>query len=106
MTLVGTMVVCLSCKRVVWAYDADYGDLRGICNCFGLHCFRCGAKGNFDGWRIGEGMKKYFGISDVWSVMHKLAEVEGYEWDTTGDNRWPTQGPDPAFLRKEKGLNG
>lgn len=90
-SVIGTVVVCLSCKRVVWAYDGDYGDLRGVCNCFRLPCFRCGARGNFDGWRVTAVTQEHFGAYDAWSTMHRLTEENGYEWAPTGDNTWPCE---------------
>ena len=34
----GTMGVCLSFKKMVWAYDANLGDVRGILNMMKIPC--------------------------------------------------------------------
>lgn len=92
MKAIGTIVCCLSCRTVVWAYDADYGDVRGICNIFNLPCPRCGERGNFDGWSISTGNVEFKATRDAWSAMRKIAKdnLYGYEflWEPSGDNTW------------------
>ena len=79
----GTMVVCLSCKRVVWAYDANLGDVRGILNMMKMPCRLCGSPGNFDGWRVDE--------RDAWKAMHRIAKQQGFEWANSPDCTWFTE---------------
>ena len=87
----GTMVVCLSCKRVVWAYDANLGDVRGLLNMMKMPCRLCGKKGNFDGWRVDAETFVCLGQPDAWQAMHNLAELNGHEWANSPDCTWFTE---------------
>ena len=88
----GTMIYCVECKVVVWAYDDDLGNLSGICNTFRLPCPNCGDKrGTFDGFNLkhaGVELDVENGIVDGWSAMHKIAEAHDLEWKASGDNAW------------------
>lgn len=84
----GTMVVCLSCRRVVWAYDAVLGDVRGILNMMKMPCRLCGARGNYDGWRIDAPTIKYLNAPDAWQAMRKLAKLNDLEWAPSLTNIW------------------
>ena len=84
----GTMVACLSCKNVVWAYDANLGDVRGILNMMKLPCRVCGARGNYDGWRIDHKTIADWDCPDAWSAMHELAKQEGFGWQNSPDCTW------------------
>ena len=57
--IIGTMVVCLACKKVVWAHDSGYwGDVRGLLNTMRMPCRLCGDENEwkgFDGWDITQG---------------------------------------------------
>ena len=86
--VIGTMVICESCKKVVWAYDADFGDARGFANTCKLPCPKCGDRGTFDGWRVTTETQSVVGMYDAWSTMRKLAQIHGYSWEPSGDNTW------------------
>jgi hypothetical protein len=73
----GEMVVCLSCRTVVWAYDHEPQDIRAIANHLKLPCPICSEIGNFDGYRPGN-----------WQDMHRLAAAEGFKWQPDGECRW------------------
>ena len=65
----GEMVACLSCKQIVWAYDANLGDVRGILNMMKMPCRLCGAPGNYDGWRVDAKLVHYFEAPSAWEAM-------------------------------------
>ncbi len=71
------MVVCLSCKRIVWAYDHTRQDIHGMANMLRLPCPKCGAIANFDGWPHMD-----------WEQLHSIAQARGYRWDADGECRW------------------
>ena len=95
--VIGTMVVCLACKTVVWAHDSDWGDVRGALNVMQMPCRLCGDvrewKG-YDSWDITtalvEGIENlhYSMKGDVWAVMRHIAEQNGFAWDNSPDMRW------------------
>lgn len=85
--VVGTMVVCLGCKRMVWAYDSDYGDLRGVLNMMQMPCRLCGDRGNFDGYRVEPHSVPEF-EHDPWGAMHAVAKQEGFEWANSENCTW------------------
>ena len=86
---IGTMVWCLSCEKVVWAYDSDYGDVRGILNMMNMSCRLCNCHGNFDGQRIYVEYLKYYGDAyDGWSAMRFIAKLRNLEWQPSSDNKW------------------
>ena len=87
----GTMVACLSCKRVVWAYDAALGDIRGILNMMKMPCRLCGEKGSFDGWRITAQDVKDRLVTNAWELMHVIARDEGYAWANSPNCTWFTE---------------
>ena len=95
---IGTLVVCQSCKKAVWAYDGNYGDLRGTLNCLKIPCRKCGSKGNYDGWAVTPEGLKAMDACDVWDAMRKWAARHGYEWDISPDCTWeiPYWLPKPA----------
>ena len=90
------MVWCLSCKKVVWAYDHQPKvDLRGIFNMMKMPCPNCGVEGNFDGWGSNnayETIKPYETkenlVYDDWSAMKLIAALSEVEWCPSEDNRW------------------
>ena len=96
MSNTGTMVDCLSCNKVVWAYDSSLGDVRGLLNMMKMPCRLCGARGNYDGWSIDADRIARFGQSDAWQTMRKIAEIEGLEWAISSDCVWFKDGV-PAF---------
>ena len=83
------MVVCLACKKVVWAYDSLHpGDARGLLNMMRMPCRLCGELGNFDGWSVDPEYAQQLGAYDGWNAMHRIAEAEGYTWEASSDNVW------------------
>ena len=86
----GTMVICLSCKRVVWAYDATLGDVRGILNMMKMPCRLCGSPGNFDSWRVAAVTIRKGGMG-AWETMRGIADANGYEWANSPDCTWFTE---------------
>jgi hypothetical protein len=78
-----SMVACLSCKTVVWAYDHTTEDVRGVANMLSLRCPKCGTPRNFDGWNIQ--LKR---DEDGWAKLHALAEQNGYKWEPDPNNIW------------------
>ena len=90
--VVGTMVFCVSCKAVIWAHDADHGDVRGICNMFRLACPLCGAVANFDGFRPHQSELENW---DVWAWMRGMAEYRGLAWRNSPDMSWDAPRPVP-----------
>lgn len=74
-----SMVACLACKSVVWAYDHEPIGLSGIMNMLDMPCGNCGTRRMFDGW-------DHPGLG--WPEMHKIAEEEGLAWRADGYNRW------------------
>ena len=87
-TLIGTMVWCHSCKTVVWAYDSDWGDMRGVLNMLRIPCRLCGEIGNFNGYNVSISHMKAYNTFDGWSTMKALAEYEKMEWNPSPDNTW------------------
>lgn len=88
----GTMVVCLSCKKVVWACDSDLGDVRALFNLMKMPCRLCGMKGNYNGYRVcAEILPAFFGCIEPWSAMRMIADREGYEWAISPDCTWFTE---------------
>ena len=85
---IGTMVVCLSCRKVVWAQDSDFGDVRGFANCAKLPCPLCGIEGNFDGWRVYPEQLENLDVPDGWAAMHKIADIWHFAWAADGESRW------------------
>ena len=85
---IGTMVWCQSCDTVVWALDADKGDLRGILNMLRIPCRLCGAVGNYDGHSATTTHMRLHGTYDGWSTMKALANYEELEWNPSPDNTW------------------
>lgn len=103
----GTMVACLTCKTVVWAYKADYGDLRAICNMFKLPCPKCGTRGNFDGWSL-YGTESFLGeIHDRWGALRHIAKTEGLAWEPHPYNEWPCEPAEPStwHARQKEGAS-
>ncbi len=96
------MVWCVSCKKVVWAYDHQRKvDLRGICNMLRLPCPQCGVRGSFDGWGSNEPMAQleraqvYLQkekIYDSWSAMKYIARSSRVEWCPSPNNEWFRKG--------------
>lgn len=74
-----SMVACLACKSVVWAYDHESSPVSGLMNLMGMPCGNCGTIRTFDGW-------SHDGLG--WAEMHKIAEAEGLVWRADGVNRW------------------
>ncbi len=90
--VVGTMVVCLSCKQVVWAHDSDQGDVRGILNMMRMPCRLCGNRtGNYDGWSIKEATITRLKAVDAWDAMHKVAAENDYAWANSPTCEWFVQ---------------
>lgn len=85
---IGTMICCLSCRTVVWAYDGNYGDARGLTNEMNLPCPKCGVRGNYDGWAILPETMETLGTYDTWSTMEEIARRNHLTWDPSGDNSW------------------
>ena len=87
--IIGTMVVCLACEKVVWAHDSGYwGDVRGLLNTMRMPCRLCGDENEwkgFDGWDITPSMGKG---GDVWAAMRYVADENGFGWDNSPDLRW------------------
>ena len=98
----GTMVACLSCKQIVWAYDANFGDVRGLFNMMKMPCRLCGVKGNYDGWRINDEIADYFGLAGGWQVMKRIAAENGFEWNISGTNEWFTEPDNTEQLAYER----
>ena len=90
----GTMVACLSCKNVVWAYGANFGDAHIIFNMMKLPCRVCGSRGNYDSWSLTHKTIKKLGCAHAWTAMRKLAQQEGFGWQNSPDCTW-------AIYRKE-----
>jgi len=88
--IAGTMIACLSCKKIVWAYDVmPDGDLRGFLNMLRLPCRLCGdITGNYDQWRVGKETVIELSATDIWDAMHKVAEEEELEWVGSPYNAW------------------
>jgi hypothetical protein len=78
-----SMVACLTCKTVVWAYDHCSDDVRGIANMLSLRCPKCGTPRNFDGWRFD--LKQG---QDGWAAMRAIANDNGLKWEPSDDNTW------------------
>ena len=87
----GTMVACLSCKQIVWAYDDKLGDVRGILNMMQIPCRLCGVPGNYDGWRVDPETVTYLDCPDAWQAMRKLAEINRFGWSISPNNVWFTE---------------
>ena len=85
---IGTMVWCQSCDTVVWALDADKGDVRGILNMLRIPCRLCGAVGNYDGYSANTNHMIMHGTFDGWSTMKALANAEELAWNPSMDNTW------------------
>ena len=89
MDTVGTMVVCLACKTVVWAHDSGYwADVRGLLNVLRIPCRLCEGENEwqgFDSWDITPALVEG---GDVWAVMRHIAEQNGFAWDNSPDMRW------------------
>ena len=87
--VIGTMVVCLACEKVVWAHDSGYwGDVRGLLNTMRMPCRLCGDENEwkgFDGWDITPSMGQG---GDVWAAMRHVADLHGFAWDNSPDLRW------------------
>ena len=86
--VIGTMVVCLACKTVVWAHDSDWGDVRGALNVMQMPCRLCWDVREwqgFDSWDITPSMVKG---GDVWAAMRHVADIHGFAWDNSPDMRW------------------
>ena len=75
----GTMVICQSCRTVIWAYDHDVLDIRKIANFIRLPCPKCNVKANFDGWAY-----KDLG----WTEMHEIAEKNNLAWEISPNCDW------------------
>ena len=90
--VIGTMVVCLDCKTIVWAHDEDHGDVRGLVNEFGLPCPKCRGTICFDGWRVRASQVIDSEYPDAWSFMREIAKARGLTWEPNGANRWPVAG--------------
>ena len=88
MSVQGTMVACLSCKRIVWAHDGDHGDVRGLLNIMQMPCRLCADKGNYDGWRVDRDAIREMGVPDAWAALHRIASDAGFEWAASGTNEW------------------
>ena len=84
--VVGTMVFCVECRTVIWAHDADHGDVRSICNMFRLACPLCGAAGSFDGFSVCASMLGQH--PDAWAKMHAVADAEKLAWRNSPDLTW------------------
>lgn len=74
-----SMVACLKCKSVVWAYDHVTAPVAGLMNMMNMPCGNCGALRSFDGWNH-EGLD--------WAEMHEIADREGLAWRADGNNEW------------------
>ena len=96
--MTGTMVVCLSCQRVVWAHDAVDADLRGILNMMNMPCRLCGECGNFDGYKVSQKQATDMGAPGIWAAMRRVAEQQGFEWANSPNRRW-FDGPQWANMR-------
>lgn len=92
----GTMVCCLACKQVVWAYDAPLGDVRGLLNMMRMPCRLCGARGNYDGWSVTAERVEALGCADAWMAMRSLAVSNGFRWSPSLDNVWFDRPEGPA----------
>lgn len=83
--VIGVMVICTECRRVVWAQPRAYGDLRGILNMLGLPCRLCGAPRSFDQFDIlDDGTRRL----DAWGRMHEIADAEGLAWAIPAGTDW------------------
>ena len=116
--VVGTMVACLGCKTIVWAYSGDYRQLRGICNMLRLACPQCGAVANFDGWSLPEetlanmmeldavgveqGNKRSRKVYDVWSALRLVAHDEKLTWNPSPDNIWRAPTAEERVLNRTR----
>ena len=81
--IIGTMVACLSCQRIVWAHDSDWGDVRGLLNAMRLPCRLCGDENEFrgyDGWSITSDMVRRYGQPDTWATMRAIAAENDLIW--------------------------
>ena len=87
--VIGTMVVCLACKTVVWAHDSGrWGDVRGALNAMQMPCRLCEGENEwkgYDSWDITPSMVKG---GDVWAAMRHVAEQYGFAWDNSPNLRW------------------
>ena len=85
------MVWCISCKKVIWAYDHQKpGEFAGFVNMLGLKCPRCGKERTFDGWGAEE-ITPFLaaqGAYDMWSAMKITAGIYQVAWEPSPDNRW------------------
>lgn len=73
-----SMVVCVQCKRVIWAYDHEPRPISGLLNGLNMVCPKCGGVRSFDG---------YDGNLS-WEQMHTIADTLGYSWEADGECRW------------------
>ena len=73
--IIGTMVVCLACEKVVWAHDSGHwGDVRGLLNTMRMPCRLCGDENEwkgYDSWDITPSMGQG---GDVWAAMRYVAD--------------------------------
>lgn len=110
-----SMVACVKCKTVVWAYDHSDERLGGIANMWGLPCPECGGIRCFDGWSIETNKYDWYKLSiltelsprdggpvemashevlelDGWSWLREVAKRNGLAWRPDSENRWPILG--------------
>jgi len=73
-----SMIACLRCKTVVWAYDHEPRSLAGVMNGMKMPCPKCGEVACFDGWNVW----------DEWQEMRNAAAREGLAWEPDGECRW------------------
>jgi len=89
---VGSMVVCLACRTVVWAHDSGrWGDVRGLLNAMRIPCRLCGDEHEFqgyDGWTVTQDMVQDYGLPSTWMTMRRIAEENGLAWENSPDLTW------------------
>jgi len=89
--IIGTMVVCLACLKVIWAHDSGHwGDVRGLLNTMRMPCRLCGDENEwkgYDSWDVTPPMVERYG-PDVWTTMRAFASANGFGWDNSPDLRW------------------
>ena len=73
-----SMIACLHCKTVVWAYDHEPRPLAGVMNGMKMPCPECGDVACFDGWNG----------NLSWEDYHRIAEAGGLTWKPDGECRW------------------